>query len=110
MYPRIFPTGMHTERQIMCTSKLVRVAHVLTHFYFNLEVKNLCKKVLGNMLGGDCTVYIIAFTKQMNTCRHEEHVTVESVTGGSAPESGRHRRRWSFHVHITAIDIYVCKH
>jgi hypothetical protein len=56
------------------------------------------------------TVHITIFTKQKNTCRHEKYVTVEPVTGGPAPEGGRHRRRRSFHAHITAIDIYVCKH
>ena len=49
-------------------------------------------------------------TKSLNTCRHEEHITVESVTGRSAPESSRHRRWWGFHVHIVAIDVNVCKH
>ena len=50
------------------------------------------------------------FTKWLNTCRHEEHITVEPVTGWSAPESSRHRRWWGFHVHIIAIDVNVCKH
>ena len=50
------------------------------------------------------------FTKWLNTCRHEEHITVETVTGGSAPESSRHRRWWGFHVHIISIDVNVCKH
>jgi hypothetical protein len=66
-------------------------------------------RTLENMLGGWGRGREI-FTKQKNTRRHEEHVTVEPVTSRSASEGGRHRRRRSFHAHITAIDIYVCKH